>query len=121
MGSVIGTIKDALDAPLIREGRGILKNGVGILKIKCFRPFPSGQIVKILKSSKHIAVIDKSISLGQIGPLASDIRAPCQGKIKANVNSFVVGRGGLDITKEKIKKKIKQAGKKSDKAQFIGK
>ena len=121
MGSVIGTIKDALDAPLIREGRGILKNGVGILKIKCFRPFPSGQIVKILKSAKHIAVIDKSISLGQIGPLASDIRAACQGKIKANVNSFIVGLGGRDITKEIVKKIIKQAGKKSDKAQFIGK
>jgi len=115
MGSVIGTIKAAL-SPLTR-GDG----GVGVLKIKCFRPFPAEQILKIIKSAKNIAVIDKSISLGATGTLASDIKAMAQGKISANISSFIAGLGGRDITTEMIKKIIKLANKKSDKAQFIGK
>jgi len=115
MGSAIGTIKAAL-SPLTR-GDG----GVGILKIKCFRPFPAEAILKIIKPAKNIAVIDKAITLGQIGPLASDLKAAAQGKISANIGSFIMGLGGRDITTEMIKKIIKLANKKSDKAQFIGK
>jgi len=115
MGSAIGTIKAAL-SPLTR-GDG----GVGVLKIKCFRPFPAEQILKIIKSAKNIAVIDKAITLGQIGPLASDLKAAAQGKISANIGSFIMGLGGRDITTEMIKKIIKLANKKSNEAQFIGK
>lgn len=111
MGSVIGTIKETVGK----------SDKIGILKIKCFRPFPAEQILKIIKSAKNIAVIDKSISLGHIGTLASEIKAIAQGKIKANISSFIVGLGGRDITREMIKKIIKLANKKSDKAQFIGK
>ena len=115
MGSAIGTIKAAL-SPLTR-GDG----GVGILKIKCFRPFPAEAILKIIKPAKNIAVIDKAITLGQIGPLASDLKAAAQGKISANIGSFIMGLGGRDITTEMIKKILKLAGKKSNEAQFIGK
>jgi len=115
MGSVIGTIKDTLSLP--RRGQGEL----GVLKIKTYRPFPAEQILKIIKPAKNIAIIDKSISLGHLGCLASDIKAASQGKIKANLSSFVVGLGGRDVTKDIIKKIIKQANKKSDKAIFIGK
>ena len=97
------------------------KGGYGILKIKCFRPFLAEQILTIIKPAKNIAVIDKSISLGHLGPLAADIKAIAQGKIQANISSFIVGLGGRDITGEIIKKIIKLANKKSDKAQFIGK
>jgi pyruvate ferredoxin oxidoreductase alpha subunit len=111
MGSVIGTIKETIGK----------SNKIGILKIKCFRPFPTDEILKIIKPAKNIAIIDKSISLGATGILASEIKAFAQGKTNANIASFVVGLGGRDITKEIIKKIIKQANKKSDKAQFIGK
>jgi len=117
MGSVVGTIKEVV-SPLIR---GRSRGGVGILKIKCFRPFPAEQILKIIKPAKNVAVIDKSISLGHLGTLASEIKAAAQGKTNANISSFIVGLGGRDITKEIIKKIIKQAGKKTDRAQFIGK
>ena len=119
MGSVIGTIRETIgNCPPYKGG---IKGGLGILKIKTYRPFPAEQILKIIKPVKNIAVIDKSISLGQIGALASDIKAAAQGNANANISSFVVGLGGRDITKEMIKKIIKQASKKSDKAQFIGK
>ncbi|MFH0956174.1 MAG: LAGLIDADG family homing endonuclease [Candidatus Falkowbacteria bacterium] len=111
MGSVVGTIKDTIET----------SPKIGVLKIKCFRPFPAEQILKIIKPAKNIAVIDKSISLGATGTLASEIKAIAQGKTNANISSFVVGLGGRDITKEIIKKIIKLASKKSDKTQFIGK
>ena len=117
MGSVIGTIKETINNfPLDKGGL----RGIGILKIKAYRPFPAEQILKIVKLAKNIAVIDKSISLGHLGPLASDIKAIAQNKISANISSFIVGLGGRDITKEIIKKIIKQAGKKNNTAQFIG-
>ena len=111
LGSVISTIKDT-----VAESKD-----VGILKIKVFRPFPAEEILKIIKPAKNVAVIDKSISLGHIGPLASDIKAVAQGQTTANITSFVVGLGGRDITKEIILKIIKLAGRKSDRARFIGK
>ncbi|MDO8593263.1 MAG: pyruvate ferredoxin oxidoreductase [bacterium] len=114
LGSVIGTIKEAV-SPLIKgAGR------IGILKIKCFRPFPASAILSIIKSAKNIAVIDKAISLGHIGPLAADIKAVAQGKTNANISSFIAGLGGRDITGEMIKKIIKLAGKKNNGAVFIG-
>jgi pyruvate/2-oxoacid:ferredoxin oxidoreductase alpha subunit len=111
MGSVVGTIKDTIKT----------SNDIGILKIKCFRPFPADEIIKILKPAKNMGVIDKSISLGHIGPLASDIKAMAQGKINANISSFIVGLGGRDVMGEMIKKIIKQANKKINDAIFIGK
>ena len=115
LGSVVGTIKETLSLP--RRGQG----EVGILKIKCFRPFPADEILKIIKTAKNIAVIDKSISLGATGTLASDIKAAAQGKTNANISSFIVGLGGRDVTVEMIKKIIKLAGKKNNSAVFIGK
>ena len=116
MGSVIGTIKDTVNSLADKTG-----GKIGILKIKCFRPFPAEQILKILKPAKNIAVVDKSISLGHIGTLASEIKSITQGKTNANISSFVVGLGGRDITKDIIKKIIKQADKSFNNAQFIGK
>ncbi|MCG2698717.1 pyruvate ferredoxin oxidoreductase, partial [Candidatus Parcubacteria bacterium] len=85
MGSVVGTIKDAVDKykypiSLRRRGAG---GEVGVLKIKSYRPFPADEILKIIKKAKYIAVLDKAITLGEMGPLASDIKSAAQGKIKA--------------------------------------
>ncbi|MDO9399466.1 MAG: pyruvate ferredoxin oxidoreductase [bacterium] len=113
MGSVIGTIKDTVD--------NNFKEKIGILKIKCFRPFPEKEILQVLKSAKYIAVLDKSISLGHMGCLASDIKAICTGKISAKIQNFIVGLGGKDITSNIIKKIIIEVRKKDDKTKFIGK
>lgn len=115
LGSVIGTIKQTLF--LLRRGQG----EVGVLKIKCFRPFPADEILKVIKTAKNIAVIDKSISLGHLGTLASEVKAIAQGKINANISSFITGLGGRDVTGKMIKNIIKLADKKSDKAVFVGK
>lgn len=113
MGSVAGTIKQTVD-----ESR----KKVGVLKLKTFRPFPGEEIKKTVKklNPKHIAVVDKSISLGQMGPLASEIRTAFQAPIpnmKASryhphIKSFIAGLGGRDITRDKVKNIIKLAEEK---------
>ncbi len=110
MGSVVGTIKDAIDD----------NKNVGVLKIKCLRPFPADEINKIIGQAKYVAVIDKSISLGHIGPLAADIKSGAYGKIKTKIVSFVLGLGGRDITKMMIGKVIKEVKTVDDKVKFVG-
>jgi pyruvate ferredoxin oxidoreductase alpha subunit len=119
MGSVIGTMKEAVDE--WNADKKSVGHRVGILKIKCFRPFPGEKISKTIGKTKKIAVIDKSISLGHIGPLASDLKAVLQ-KNPAEIKSFVVGLGGRDITRDMIKKIISDFKKFShDQPNFIGK
>ena len=110
MGSVVGTIKDVVD-----------KNSrVGVLKIKSYRPFPSKEVLQIVKKAKYVAVLDKAITLGEMGPLALDIKSAAQGKIKAKIQSFIVGLGGRDITGEMIERIIKEVKKGDDGVRFIG-
>jgi pyruvate ferredoxin oxidoreductase alpha subunit len=117
MGSLVGTIKDVID-----ESNEKLKftDAVGVLKLKCFRPFPSEEILNIIKSAKYAAVLEKAISLGHTGPLTSDIKAIAQNKAKAKIQSFIVGLGGRDITQEMIKKIITEVKKGDDKMKFVG-
>ncbi|MBU1349981.1 pyruvate ferredoxin oxidoreductase, partial [Patescibacteria group bacterium] len=65
-------------------------------------------------------VLDKAISLGHIGPLASDIKSIAQGKIKSKIQSFIIGLGGRDVTEEMIKKIIAEIEKRDDEVKFIG-
>lgn len=112
LGSLIGTIKDVVDE----------SKNVGVLKIKCFRPFPAEEILNILAGVKNIAVIEKAVSLGATdGPVALDIKAAAQGKLKNKIKSFVVGLGGRDITREMLKSIITDAKKSDGTMKFVGK
>lgn len=122
MGSVVGTIKDVADET--KTGKSLFPNnsGVGVLKIRCLRPFPAEEIIKFLSLAKHVAVIDKSISLGLAGTLAAEIRSVAQGRIKTKIQSFIVGLGGRDVTKRIIQQIIKDCEKKSSgETRFVGK
>lgn len=111
LGSVIGTLRET-----VRNNASLSKK-VGILQIKTYRPFPSQDINKILSSVKNVAVIEKSVSLGQAGPLFSDIKACLEKKI--NISNFIVGLGGRDITQKTILEIIKKAPQKNKQTKFI--
>lgn len=111
MGSVIGTIREAL-----KEDKK-----TGILKIKTYRPFPGEEINKILLTAKNVAVIEKALSLGQAGPLFSDIKASLPNS-KLNIKNYIVGLGGRDVTEKMIKEIAADAKKNGGKKiKFIGK
>jgi pyruvate ferredoxin oxidoreductase alpha subunit len=99
MGSVCGTIRDAIDE-LREKGKK-----VGLLKVTTYRPFPKEAILNALSRAKEIAVVDKSISLGAYGPLYTDLTAAMSslGAKMPKVSGFVLGLGGRDITKTSIR------------------
>ena len=110
MGSVLGTIKDVVDE--LREAG----KKIGVLKIRAFRPFPADEIVNALKNIKNAIVIEKAVSLGKGGILSCEIRdALYQRRINSvNVNGYVMGLGGRDITPKNIYDLIIKAEKEED-------
>ena len=110
MGSVLGTIKDVVDE--LREAG----KKIGVLKIRAFRPFPADEIVNALKNIKNAIVIEKAVSLGKGGILSCEIRdALYQHRINSvNVNGYVMGLGGRDITPKNIYDLIIKAEKEED-------
>ena len=103
-GSIMGLLKSVVD-DLRTEGRK-----VGALKVVSYRPFPTEALAKALAGAKKVAVFEKAISLGGTGILAADLRSALHGyKGSAEVNSFIVGLGGKDITPETIRKAVEMA------------
>ncbi|MDP8216168.1 MAG: pyruvate ferredoxin oxidoreductase [Candidatus Kaelpia imicola] len=114
MGSICGTIKDAVDG--LRE-RG---EKVGLLKIVCYRPFPANKIYEALKRVKKIGVVDKAISLGSSGPLHLEVAALMQSKREAQpISGFIAGLGGRDIRPKTIVKIFNLMDREPQSARFI--
>ena len=94
IGSVCGTIKDAVDE-LRADGKK-----VGLLKVRVFRPFPGEAFAEALKNCKSIAILDRAESFsGCGGPLAAELSAALfQAKSQAGVIRIVYGLNGRDFT-----------------------
>lgn len=99
MGSICGTIKDAVDE-MRAEGRK-----VGLLKIRSFRPFPAEDIKKALSGVKKVGVFEKNISIGSRmkGAVGYEVKDAI-GDSSVQVLSYVAGLGGRDIRIRDIKK-----------------
>ena len=92
MGSVVGTIKDAVEG-LRKEGKK-----VGLIKIKCYRPFPYEDILETIKDAKIVGVMDANISMGSEGAVGLDLKAKLCNNPKAPiVVDFIAGLGGREI------------------------
>ncbi len=96
MGSLLGTMREAVDR-LCEEG---LK--VGLLKVRCLRPFPKDAIHDALRPKQVVGVVEKDVSLGLEGVLCSEIRSAFCGEESPEISSFIMGLGGRDITVEEI-------------------
>jgi pyruvate ferredoxin oxidoreductase alpha subunit len=98
MGSTVGTVKTAVD--LMRD-QGVR---AGLLKIRCFRPFPAAAVAQALAGKKAIAVLDRSLSFGaQVNPLYLEIIASLytHGFAPKAVN-YAYGLGGRDTIPAQI-------------------
>ena len=104
MGSVIGTIKDAIDE---MRAEGIK---VGLIKVRCYRPFPAAALRKALSGAKVIAVVEKDVSIGNEAGLVTDLKASFYNSdIRTPIIGFVAGLGGRDITIKDIRKMVEKA------------
>ena len=111
MGSVCGTARVVVD-----ELRGQGKK-VGLIKLKCFRPFPERDLFLVTKKLKGIAVIDKDISLGNNGALFIETRNALYGS-KIKITCSIAGLGGRDITPQHLKKAFQNI-EKTEKTEWM--
>ena len=104
MGSVLGTIKDAVDR---RREAG---DRVGVLGITSFRPFPIAAVRRALSGARRVVVIEKAFSLGMGGVLATDVSMATLGST-AVLSTVVAGLGGRPIPRRSVEETIERAGR----------
>lgn len=116
LGSVMGAVKDAVDS---LRGQGQL---VGALRLRCFRPFPATALVASLGDAKRIVVLEKALSVGADGIVATELRAALHhAGMAVSVESVVAGLGGRDVTVELIETVFRDAsGEASAGCRFAG-
>ncbi|MBI5231698.1 MAG: pyruvate ferredoxin oxidoreductase [Coriobacteriales bacterium] len=82
--------------------RELREQGVkaGVLKVRCFRPFPAAEIAEALKGVKAVAVLDRSESFGaEGGPLYLETRSALYDlDARPAVVNYIYGLGGSDVT-----------------------
>jgi len=86
--------------------RGLRAEGkkVGVVKVRCFRPFPYAELAAALKGVKAVAVMDRSESFGaEGGPLFLEVRSALYDlDTHVPVVDYIYGLGGADVKIELI-------------------
>jgi pyruvate ferredoxin oxidoreductase alpha subunit len=95
MGSVLGTIKDAVDQ------RREMGERVGVVGITSFRPFPFDEVRRALSNAQKVVVIEKAFSVGYGGVLCADVTTAAH-DTAVQVHSVIAGLGGRAITQNSI-------------------
>jgi len=99
LGSTVGTIRIVVDE--------LRKKGIkaGLLKLRCFRPFPAAAVAQALGDKKAIAVLDRSLSFGAQGNQV--FLEVCTALFTHNyapkVVNYVYGLGGRDTVPAQIR------------------
>ncbi|MDR0632198.1 MAG: hypothetical protein LBF54_03110 [Holosporaceae bacterium] len=96
LGSVAGTIKDAVDE-LNLDGQSF-----GVISIVSYRPFPAEIIMNSLKNARKVIVVEKALAPGVGGILSQEIELALK-NTKVEIVSVIAGLGGRSITKLMLK------------------
>jgi len=104
MGTMGSDAKLAVDK-LRRDGQK-----VGSARVRVYRPFPVEEILKLAENARMLATIDRHISFGMEGFLASETKASMfNQEERPLVAGFIAGLGGRDVTSETIEKIAKKS------------
>jgi pyruvate ferredoxin oxidoreductase alpha subunit len=104
IGSMTGTAKDAIDKMRAKGEK------VGLVKLTCFRPFPSKEVSEMVRKAKIIAIAERNISLGVCGAIYADFcAATANMEKKARIYDYIIGLGGRDILSSDFEKVIHSA------------
>ncbi len=99
LGSVAGTTRCVVDE-MREQGKK-----VGLLKIRCMRPFPAKEIVEIVKNAKFVGVLEKDVSFGFEGVVYTDVSSALKSAgVEIPAANYVGGLGGRSIYKTDIEK-----------------
>lgn len=103
-GTITGTSRVVVDK--LRDAG----EPVGLIKLRMIRPFPFEQLRSMLTGVERVAVIDRSISYGLCGGMASEIRAALYGTSgpRPPVFGYIAGLGGQDVLPDHIENVVRQ-------------
>ena len=97
MGSMCGTVRDAVDA--LRDAG----EAVGLLKVRLFRPLPITALRAALAGVPEILVLDRNYSPGHGGVLHQELRAALCGMPGApRIHGYLAGVGGVNVSPAKV-------------------
>jgi pyruvate ferredoxin oxidoreductase alpha subunit len=111
LGSTMGTAKQAAEDLRAQDG---LK--CGVLKVRCFRPFPAEQIRQALSGAAIVGVMDRAVSFGLGGPLFHEVRSALYGGQTPTMD-FIYGLGGRDLSLEDAKSVFRTLAEAKEKGQ----
>ena len=99
VGSAAGTVRH------IARQRREEGEKVGVVNIRCYRPFPAAQVVDAVKGCKAVAVLDRSESYGGVnGPVATEVKAAMyDAGMTVPVRGYMYGLGGADLTADIVR------------------
>lgn len=88
--------------------RELRANGekVGVVKIRCFRPFPARELAEMLAPCKAVAVLDRSESFGSASaPLGLEVKSALyDAGSTIPVKNYIYGLGGADIKLDQMRR-----------------
>jgi pyruvate ferredoxin oxidoreductase alpha subunit len=102
LGSVLGTIEDVVDE--LRE-QGVK---IGVVGIKCFRPYPLDEVREALGHARRVVVVEKAFAVGVGGIVGQNVRLALSG-MPPTVYDVVAGLGGRPITKSSLHRLLADA------------
>ncbi|MGH3250487.1 MAG: transketolase C-terminal domain-containing protein, partial [Trebonia sp.] len=103
LGSVLGTIKDAVDE-LRAEGLRI-----GVVGITTFRPFPAHAVREALAGASRLVVIERALAPGSGGIVTGDIRTALAAADGPEISTVVAGLGGRAVTRKSLQRMLRSA------------
>jgi pyruvate/2-oxoacid:ferredoxin oxidoreductase alpha subunit len=93
MGTIATTAEAAVD--------GLRETGIaaGLVRVRTFRPFPGEALATLLGGARKLLVLDRNLSLGSGGILATELRAAlATHDLFPDIWSYIAGLGGRDVT-----------------------
>ncbi|HEX9696323.1 MAG TPA: transketolase C-terminal domain-containing protein [Actinomycetota bacterium] len=100
MGTAAQTARIAIDRAREQGLRA------GLLAPRLFRPFPSSEIREALAGVGRVVVMDRAVSLGAGGIVASEIRSALYGS-PARVVGVIAGLGGRDVSIDTLERALR--------------
>jgi pyruvate ferredoxin oxidoreductase alpha subunit len=96
---------------LAEEAEVVADDGkAGLVRLKCWRPFPVKALAKALEGKEKILIIEKSVSLGFEGALSIELKACLHNAgNQAKVLSAIAGMGGKDVTVDHLRALVERA------------
>jgi pyruvate ferredoxin oxidoreductase alpha subunit len=102
LGSVLGTLKDAVD--------GLRDDGhrVGVVGLSSFRPFPMAAVREALADAQRVIVLERAFSVGVGGIVSADVHMATAG-LPQRTHTVVAGLGGRPVTRASLRGMVLEA------------